>query len=54
MEVGFHSVIYKVRRSGGVSGKNIIKIESFDIELLGKVAAKSAVSNVRNHTKAKE
>ena len=41
MEVGFsHSVIYKVPAGAVVSvEKNIIKIESFDIELLGKVAA---------------
>ncbi|OGH71272.1 MAG: 50S ribosomal protein L6 [Candidatus Magasanikbacteria bacterium RIFCSPLOWO2_01_FULL_43_20b] len=41
MEVGFsHSVIYKVPAGAVVSvEKNVIKIESFDIELLGKVAA---------------
>ncbi|MBI4427461.1 MAG: 50S ribosomal protein L6 [Candidatus Magasanikbacteria bacterium] len=41
LEVGFsHPVIYKVPAGATVSvEKNIIKIESFDIELLGKVAA---------------
>lgn len=41
LEVGFsHPVIYKVPAGATVSvDKNLIKIESFDIELLGKVAA---------------
>lgn len=41
LEVGFsHPVVYKVPAGAIVSvDKNLIKIESFDIELLGKVAA---------------
>lgn len=41
LEVGFsHPVVYQVPAGATVSvDKNLIKIESFDIELLGKVAA---------------